>query len=189
MRGFIAIQLPKEIKDILAGIQDDLKQAQADVKWVKPQNIHLTLNFLGEIDEDLTKKIQKIIDQIAGKNPCFSLCLNQLGAFPKLLTPRVIWINLTNEKPVLVIARELKMRLREIGLAQESRKFSTHITLGRVRSGLNQEALIKKLELLNSNKAAGQTEFNVRSLTLFKSTITNSGPIYETIYEYLLASD
>jgi len=71
MRTFIAIELPKDIKNILGNIQNELKQSQADVKWVKPDNIHLTLKFLGEIQEDLVKKIQLVLEEIAQKNSSF----------------------------------------------------------------------------------------------------------------------
>ena len=127
MRAFIAIELPEEIKTILSNLQNELKQARADVKWVKPENIHLTLKFLGEIEQDLIKEIQPILEEIAQKKPCFSLYLSSLGAFPKLQYPRVIWISLTNDQAVIEIAKDLEKELLRIGLAAESRPFSSHI--------------------------------------------------------------
>ncbi|MFH1678513.1 MAG: RNA 2',3'-cyclic phosphodiesterase, partial [Candidatus Omnitrophota bacterium] len=100
MRTFIAIELPEEIKNILGEIQDKLKQTRADVKWVQPQNIHLTLKFLGEINEDLVKKIASALNEIAQENSSFNLRLYELGAFPKIKYPRVIWIGAANNEPV-----------------------------------------------------------------------------------------
>ena len=182
MRTFIAIELPEEIRAILSNIQDELKQTQADVKWVKPENIHLTLRFLGEIEQDLIKKIHSILVEIAQKNHYFSLCLFNLGAFPKLQYPRVIWIGLTNDKQASEIAKNIEKELIRIGLPPESRPFSSHITLGRVRSGLNRKALIEKLEFLNKNLPSPQPEFKVLKLTLFKSTLSPQGPIYESLF-------
>lgn len=181
MRTFIAIELPEAIRTILSRLQDELKQTQADVKWVKPENIHLTLKFLGEIEQDLVKKINSILDEIVQERSSFSLYLSNLGAFPKLQYPRVIWIGITNDKAVIEIAKDIEKEMIKIGLPAESRPFSTHITLGRVRSGLNRRALIEKLEFLNKNLSTPRPEFKVCSLTLFKSSLTPHGPIYEAI--------
>ncbi len=188
MRTFIAIELPQEIKSALSNIQAELKQAHADVKWVKPENIHLTLKFLGEIDETLVEKICAILEGIARQNTLFNLSLSDLGAFPKLNYPRVIWIGVTNDQPVVKIAEEIEKEAVEIGLPSESRPFSSHITVGRVRSGLNQGALIEKLIFLKKNFPASNLEFKVHSLTLFKSTLTPTGPIYEVLSTYPLQS-
>jgi 2'-5' RNA ligase len=182
MRTFIAIELPGEIKNILGSIQDELKQTQADVKWVKPENIHLTLKFLGEIDEDLVEKIHSILDEVAGKNCPFKLGLTNLGAFPKLQYPRVIWIGMVGDQKVIDIAKDLEEQMVKIGIPAESRPFSSHITLGRLRSGLNRKALIEKLESLNKKFTPPYPEFNLHSLTLFKSTLTPQGPIYEALF-------
>jgi 2'-5' RNA ligase len=181
MRTIIAIELPEEIRTILSNIQDELKQTQADIKWVKPENIHLTLKFLGEIEEDKALKIQLVLKEIAQKNSPLSLYLSGIGAFPKLQYPRVIWIGINNDQPVSGIAKDLEKELLKIGFPAETRPFSSHVTLGRVRSGLNRKALIEKIEFLNKNLPSPQPEFKVLSLTLFKSTLTPQGPIYEAI--------
>lgn len=188
MRTFIAIELPEEIRAVLSNFQDELKQARADVKWVKPENIHLTLKFLGEIEQDLVKQINSILNEISQKNSSFSLCLSNLGAFPKLLYPRVIWISVTNHQRVSEIANDLEKQMIKIGLPAESRPFSSHITLGRVRSGLNRKALVERLEFLNKQRSSPQPEFKVLNLTLFKSTLTPHGPVYESIFTYPLIS-
>jgi len=186
MRAFIAIELPEEIKTILSNIQDELRQTRADVKWVKPENIHLTLKFLGEVEQDKVSKIQLVLEEIAQENSPFAVYLSSLGAFPKLQYPRVVWIGITNEQLVLKIAEHLEKEIVKIGLLAESRPFSTHITLGRVRSGLNRKALIEKLEFLNKNLSSDLPEFRVLSLTLFKSTLTPQGPIYESVFSCAL---
>ena len=182
MRSFSAIELPEKIRTILSNIQDELKQARADVKWIKPENIHLTLKFLGEIEEDLVEKIRPILEGITQRNSSFSLQLSNLGAFPKLQYPRVIWIGVTNDQAVIGIAQDLEKQMIKIGLPAESRQFSSHITLGRVRSAQNRKALVERLEFLNKKSVSGQSQFKVLSLTFFKSTLTPQGPIYEAIF-------
>jgi 2'-5' RNA ligase len=180
MRTFIAIKLPQNIRTGLSNIQDELKQTGADVKWVKPDNIHLTLKFLGEIDDSLAEKIKSVISAAAQQTPSFNLSLSQLGAFPKIQFPRVIWIGVNNDQPVIKMAKDLEQELIKIGIPTESRAFNSHITLGRVRSAQNRRALSEKLETLNK-PSSSQPEFTVSGITLFKSTLTPQGPIYEAI--------
>ncbi len=182
MRAFIAIELPEEVRDILSKIQDELKQTRADVKWVAAENIHLTLKFLGEIEQELVKKIQAILEEIAQNNSPFSLHLSNLGAFPKLQYPRVVWFGAIDDQPVLNIAKDLESQMLKIGFPAESRPFSSHITLGRVRSGLNRKVLVEKIEFLNKNLSPPLPEFKVFGLTLFKSTLTPHGPLYEAVF-------
>jgi len=94
MRLFIAIELPETIKSELAGIQSKLKASRADVKWVEPQNIHLTLKFLGYVQQDKIAAIKNAVDKIAGQTKAFNISLSEIGAFPDLNSPRVIWVGI-----------------------------------------------------------------------------------------------
>jgi len=181
MRSFIAIELTEEIKDKLSKIQDELKKSNADVKWVDPKNIHLTLKFLGDVEEKRLEDIKRILKRISEKYKEFSIELHQIGAFPKISSPRVIWIGI--EKGKLELSQfflELEDELKNIGFKKEEREFSAHITIGRVRSGLNRIKLIEEIKKISS---APKLNSSVNKITLFKSTLTPKGPIYEVIYE------
>lgn len=184
MRTFIAIELPKEIKGSLSEVQDKLKTSGADVKWVNPQNIHLTLKFLGEIDDKNLGKITQILEEITqDKNP-YPLRLSSIGAFPKINFPRVIWVGIdkggTETKE---IANALEENVAKIGIPKEDRPFSCHITLGRVKSALNREGLVENLNNLTNYAEKLNLEFPVTKIILFKSTLTPKGPIYEALKE------
>ncbi len=187
MRTFIAIELPEKTKAELGNIQEELKLTGADVKWVKPENIHLTLKFLGEIDKGLLKKISSILIEISSRNKYFNICLSKLGVFPNLKYPRVIWIGLNDNQQVVDIAEALEKQLIRIGLPAESRPFTAHITLGRIRSHRNHKKLIEKLELINKDLSYW-SDFKVSRLILFKSTLTPQGPIYESLFSCPLAN-
>src|SRR3989338_5342197 len=135
MRTFIAIELSEEIRNTLAQIQSHLKYASADVKWVEKDNIHLTLKFLGEVDEERCEKIKSILDEIASQTKQFEISLKDLGAFPKIDYPRVVWVGLdkgiTESKE---LAERIDAALSEIGFQKETRPFAAHLTIGRVRS-------------------------------------------------------
>jgi len=183
MRTFIAIDLPKDIKETLADLEEQLKTCAADVKWVAPKNIHLTLKFLGEIEEDKLEKINQILEEVAKTNTTFSLGIFSLGAFPKINFPRIIWVGVNQGKnQVEELAKELEDKIAKIGIAKEKRPFSSHITLGRIRSGLNREKLVQSL-IQHSGLEGKNLQFLVTKICLFKSTLTSGGPVYEAVKE------
>lgn len=184
MRTFIAIELPEEIKDALAQLQEDLKKSGADVKWVEPKNIHLTLKFLGEIDEIKAQNIIKIIEEIAQGLNSFKARISSVGAFPKLNFPRVIWAGVDEgDEEICKIASGLEQPIAKLGIPKEDRKFSSHITIGRTRSTLNREKLVQELSRLATESGQVNLEFTVTKITFFKSTLTSGGPIYEALNE------
>lgn len=184
MRAFIAIELPKEIRDSLYRLQEQLKASHADVKWVQPQNIHLTLKFLGEIDEKKFSKITEILDDVAKNNCSFYINLSTLGAFPKLNFPRVIWIGIDKgDVETKQIAKALEEKIAKVGIPKEDRPFSSHITIGRTKSNLNRERLVQALNNLVDIFRHQNLEFTVTKITLFQSTLTPKGPIYTALKE------
>ncbi len=184
MRAFIAIDLPQEIKDYLAKAQAKLKSSNADVKWVNPQNIHLTLKFLGEIDEKQLNQITQILEDIAGNKTQFYIHLTSFGAFPNIKSARVIWAGIDKgDSEVKQIAEDLEKESEKIGIPKEERPFSSHITIGRTRSSKNRNKLSQALENLTSESGGFSAEFTAVKITLFQSTLTPKGPIYETLKE------
>ena len=185
MRTFIAIELPQKIIGTLSALQNQLKNTQADVKWVAPENIHLTLKFLGEVDEKKIEKIIQALEETAKDNQPFSIRLCALGAFPKINFPRVIWVGIdAGDEETKNIAFVLEEKLQKLGIPKEKRPFSSHITIGRVRSGINREKLVKELDILQGKGLLQENlEFLATKITLFKSTLTPKGPIYEILKE------
>ena len=183
MRVFIAIELPQEIKDTLGRLQAKLKAAGADVKWVDPKNIHLTLKFLGEIDEQISDRVSTKLAEICFGRKQFNLSLSSCGAFPNINSPRVIWAGIEQgDKEIKTIADAIETQLESIGILKESREFSSHITLGRTRSSKNRQELAKTLSELSTKPLKDQ--FPASKITLFKSTLTPLGPIYETLQDF-----
>ncbi len=185
MRTFIAIELPQEIKEELGRLQEKLKAAGADVKWVEPKNIHLTLKFLGEIDEQARNRICSTLEEICRTRKPFVIALSSLGAFPNTISPRVIWAGISQgDSEVKEIAQAVEEHLETIGFPKENREFSSHITIGRTRSGKNRQELTKLLANLTQKNL--ERQFPVTKIILFKSTLTPHGPIYEILQEFQL---
>jgi 2'-5' RNA ligase len=175
---------------LLADIQNTLKRSFADVKWVEPQNIHLTLKFLGERDKKKITEIIKAMDGLFMNTPAFYVELSSLGAFPKKEFPRVIWVGLSEGEPqVKEIAEWLDGSIAKLGIPKETRAFSSHITLGRVRSPLNRKQLVEQLNYLEGNFPERKPKCLVQKITLFQSTLTPQGPIYAALHEVNLKTN
>ncbi|MDI6758152.1 MAG: RNA 2',3'-cyclic phosphodiesterase [Candidatus Omnitrophota bacterium] len=188
MRTFIAIELPKEVRDTLSQLQEELKKTKADVKWVSPENIHLTLKFLGERNEKKINQIAQILEEIAKDKISFTTSISNIGAFPKIDFPRVLWVGIDKgDKEIKEIVKELEEKIARLGIPKEDKPFSSHITLGRTRSTLNRQELVQGLNTLSENfPKETSLEFSITKLTFFKSTLTPGGPIYETLKEIIL---
>ena len=179
MRTFIALNLSDEMKEELFRIQEELKKADTDVKWNKPHNIHITLKFLGEIDEAKVVEIKGSLDSISREIKPFDISLFKLGAFPNLNQLRVLWVGLDKGcSEVDQIAASLENNLEKIGFLKEDRPFSAHLTLGRVRSGRNKAALKEKLSSLEVQPKSSRID----NITLYQSTLTQTGPIYTPLH-------
>jgi 2'-5' RNA ligase len=176
IRSFLAIELPPTIAKGIERVQHDLKQSHADVKWVEPSRIHLTLKFFGNIDEGACDEIMEAVGRAASEAHSFSLIVKGLGAFPGVRNPRVIWLGVEDGGEVLrTLQGTIEGRLQEIGYPREERRFRPHLTLGRVRSGRGKPELRKRLEDLLQTELG---EFRVERLVLFKSDLRPTGPIY-----------
>ncbi|MFA6216356.1 MAG: RNA 2',3'-cyclic phosphodiesterase [Candidatus Omnitrophota bacterium] len=183
MRAFIAIEIPQEIKGFLAALQKGLRRSNADISWVKPHNIHVTMRFLGEIELLQQNAITKILDTVSKRHSSFKLRLSSLGAFPNAKSPRVIWVGIDlGTEQLQKIAGELETALQGSGFSPEERPFTSHMTIGRTKSSLNRSLLVKIMENVNQRFEEEKPEMIVSKITLFKSTLTPGGPVYEALY-------
>lgn len=184
IRSFLAIELPRTIQKKIEEIQEDLKSSRADVRWVSPEKIHLTLKFFGNIDESKIDPIVKSIEEPVRITQAFSLKVRGVGAFPHLKNPRVVWIGLVEGKETLVpFQKEIESKLEKIGFEPEAREFRPHLTLGRVKSGKGRDELTARIERYREEEVG---DFQVKKVVLFKSDLKPSGPIYTPLKEMRL---
>ncbi|MEE9284667.1 MAG: RNA 2',3'-cyclic phosphodiesterase [Dehalococcoidia bacterium] len=141
IRAFVAIELTPEMQRALGEVQARVKAAiDAPVRWVAPESTHLTLKFLGDIDHDQVEPIASAMAQAASDAQPFTLGLADVGGFPSLARPRVLWVGLRGDPPdtsgsgLVRLQSDLERRLEPLGFARERRPFTPHLTLGRVRS-------------------------------------------------------
>ena len=185
LRCFVALPLDKRVKGQLAEIQEELKQTGAEVKWVEVDHIHLTLKFLGHISlsqVDLAKAGLK--EALRGFSP-FEFILSEIGAFPRMENPRVLWIGVREGKQrVLDLQKKIEKTLEEKKFPEEERPFHPHLTLGRVRSKKNIAQLGEKLKSVELPKFES---IKVDRIILFQSVLKPTGPTYLPLSEFKLA--
>lgn len=184
LRTFIAVELDEEIRKGLSGLITRLKTTEADVKWVTPENIHVTLKFLGYIDDTQVVSVSKLICNATASINSFAIDIKQLGAFPNTKRPRVIFV-VAHEKGdnLATIYSRLNESLTELGIEREGREFTPHLTIGRVKSVKNLKALIDVMDTLKESSFGQQM---VRSIVLMQSDLKPAGPIYKKLEEFKL---
>jgi 2'-5' RNA ligase len=164
--------------------QRDLKSTHADVRWVNPEKIHLTLKFFGNIEELRIDPIFKSIEEVIRNTLPFYLKVSGVGAFPNLKNPRVIWMGLVDGREILVsFQKQIETQLEEIGFRSEDRPFQPHLTLGRMKSSRGKEELVGKMEKHREEEFG---TFQVERLVLFKSDLRPTGPIHTPLKEMKL---
>jgi len=182
IRSFIAIPLNAEIISRIEKTQKELKTLPAEVKWVNPRSIHLTLKFLGNVEEgDIENIAQGIQNGIKGFKP-WSAAIKNVGAFPSLKSPRVVWVGIEDQGSQLVrLQNQIEKEMANLGFEEEKRAFSPHLTLGRIRSPRGKDELVKYL-LDERERVFG--EINVDRVILFKSELKPTGAVYTVLKEF-----
>jgi 2'-5' RNA ligase len=176
VRSFLAIELPKPILRKIEEVQGDLRLTHADVRWVSPEKIHLTLKFFGNIEESRIDSIFKSIEESVQNTLPFSLKVRGVGAFPQMKNPRVIWMGLVNGSEALIsLQKQIEDQLEKIGFQPEDRPFHPHLTLGRMKSSRGKNELVRRME---KHKEEEFGDLPVERVVLFKSDLRPSGPIY-----------
>ncbi|NUM81037.1 RNA 2',3'-cyclic phosphodiesterase [bacterium] len=184
IRAFIAIELPPEIHRRLADVQHRFKPlfSQSRVTWVKPENIHLTLKFFGDIQPSMVETIEKACQNLQ-THSVFSLSLQSLGYFPNAKNPKVFWCGYDASDELNRLHLQLENDLLSLGFTKEEREFSPHLTLARFKElhSHDREALASAVEF----DLAAMTH-TVDALTLFQSRLTPNGSIYSPLKKFPL---
>ena len=184
IRSFIAIELPTGTRSSLEGITGKLKASAGDVRWVKTDDIHLTLKFLGDVEEERIPDIGGCIEQcVMGITP-FTIAVRGMGAFPSDHSPQVIWIAAADESGTLSrMQLSLEDGLARLGFKKEKRPFSPHLTLGRLKSPRGKDAVRRALtEFKNADCGSCTAD----AVCLFKSELKPGGAVHTRLISCLL---
>lgn len=184
IRAFIAVQIPGEIKQRFGEIQRTLERSRADVRWAKPGNTHLTLQFLGNTPVDKIEEIESALSRVGASHRGFGISIGGLGAFPNERRPRVLWIGVSQGADSLAaLQSSVSREMKKLGFKPEKRGYSPHITLGRVKSPKNVEKL---MHLLEAERRFHAGTFHATEIHLIRSVLSSEGPTYSTLFSSAL---
>jgi len=181
LRTFIALDPGKPIRDRAIVLQESLARAGGDVKWVEPENLHVTLLFLGEVDNRDVVEVCRAVTACCREQPAFPMSVETLGAFPNLRRPRTVWVGVgEGAEEVIALHDALEETLLELGCyRREQRPFAPHITLGRVK---RDDSPTDELAGLLAKKAEWQGgETSVREVLVMSSELRSEGPVYTVL--------
>ncbi len=175
-RGFIAIDI--DVSSKLIDFDNEIKKTGANVKLVEPKNIHITLKFLGDIEESIIENIERIMKESITEIKPFGIQLKGTGVFPNQNYIKVVWIGIKQGDQIGIIAHRIDEQLGSLGFKKDKRAFSPHLTIARVKSAKNKDKLLQTIESYSDTVF---TDMIVDSIKLKKSDLTPKGPIYTTL--------
>lgn len=183
MRAFIAIPLPKECRLMLDQVQRNLRSYGAEVRWVAVSSIHLTLKFLGEVEEEIIPKLGDLLEKATSSERPFELQLHGLGCFPNLRNPRVIWCGVMGEMECLTsLQQKVENVCAGLGFAPEERNFHPHLTLGRVNGKRNLQPLVDYIKMDSDLEC----RFQVDHFNIYRSILKPQGAEYTILKSIVL---
>jgi len=182
IRSFIAIEIDQSNRHKVSSLVSSLKKSNADVKWLKDDQMHLTLKFLGNIQRPDIQKISWELKEMLKAFKTFNIRFSKIGGFPSMDHPRVIWLGIDKGSDVLKdLNNKVEKGLGKIGIKKEGREYRAHLTLGRVRSLKNIPELVR---LIKETDICFQDEIKIERIVLFQSTLTKKGAIYTSLGTY-----
>ena len=183
IRAFLAIDPPEEIFREIIKIQERLRKAiQGDIRWVRPEGIHLTLKFFGYVYESDIANISHVVKNNVANMKALMLNVRNLGAFPSVNRPRVLWLGIDGDTDALInLQTEINAGLEGYGFKTEDRPFRPHLTLARIKE---PKGLVGLAETVTKNEDYIAGSFTVSDLTLFKSDLKPTGAIYTKLAHF-----
>ena len=199
IRAFLAVELSEDLRKQLAQVQQDLKQRlggeltkDVRISWVQSSSIHLTIKFLGDIDEALVEPMREAIDQAVKGHRAIHIPIDRLGVFPQAQQPRVLWVGAAEKwersedaKRLAALHRSVEDCCELLDFAPESRPLSPHLTLARIKAGERHlgQALAKS-GVMDQLLSLGS--MTVDSVVLMKSELRPAGPVYTKLWKVRL---
>lgn len=179
MRAFIAIELPDGLRQAVARVQERLKGAGAGANWTRPEGIHLTLKFLGEVHDEKAQEILQALGVAARGTGSLTLAVEGAGAFPNVKAPRVLWLGVTGDIGKLAkLQAAVEDAMERLGFEREDRKFSPHLTLARIKFLKPRDNWPKIIEGVRDAKLGG---FDAGHVSLMKSELRHEGAVYTEV--------
>ena len=182
IRSFIALPTEPNVQQTIAEIQAKLKMTKVDMKWESQDKFHITLMFLGNVEQSKLDSLSIALEKSIQQFPSFTITYESIGAFPNIHTPRVVWISTKYRKPILDLQETAGRLCTEFGFPKEDRAFHPHITLGRVKETRNFVRLTEAIKTITFEPI----ETLCSEVLLMRSELRPSGSIYTIMKSFPL---
>jgi 2'-5' RNA ligase len=184
IRTFAAIDIPPFVKDFIGEFIKHIRGRRRGIKWVNTDNLHITLKFIGEHDEELTQAVESALTPIAAAATPFEITISHMGAFPDRNNPRIIWQKIETRPPLslLNLHSSIEAALEPLGIEREKRKFSSHLTIGRIK----QPSDLEGLWAYEQQHPFPPISFEAESFSLYRSVLKPKGAQYTVLKNYSL---
>ncbi|WP_322509636.1 RNA 2',3'-cyclic phosphodiesterase [Anaerolinea sp.] len=183
IRAFVAIDLPEDLRHKLGEIMDSLKKkTPRAVRWVPPQNIHLTLKFLGNVSPNNLNTLTQMLRQEALRHSPMQFSVGGLGAFPSKQRPRVIWVGVHAPPALMDLQRCVDQETAVLGYPVEEREYSPHLTLGRVSQNVTALELRQIADALFDTHVGDLGVVRVTEIRLYRSDLQPGGSVYTPLF-------
>ena len=185
-RIFIAVAISKEMRQYAKQAIGILRPLASNIKWVAPENLHWTLQFLGEVDDNLLHEVCQSVGEAVAEQELFSLSARGIGAFPSVEQPRILWLGADEGRQQLIELQDrIEAAMADLGFRPERRTFTPHLTLGRLGSGRGAGSeLAQRIATMNEFEGGSTT---VDEVTIFSSELSREGPTYHVVSRAPLA--
>lgn len=184
MRTFISIELPEEIKENIEAVVSKMRLMLTPIKWVEKKNLHVTVKFLGWVEDPKVEDLTRCVSECVKGYGKIDVAFKGLGVFPDARHPRVVWVDMPKGcDKVKALADKVECAVADRGYRKEERDFTPHLTIGRIKEKLDVEALGKFIAENENTEFGG---FTVDHISLMKSTLRRTGPIYEEMEQIKL---
>jgi 2'-5' RNA ligase len=184
VRCFVAVELPEALKEPIASRTEKLRKSGADARWVRAENFHLTLKFLGSVPEEMLPELREALAGATRPHARFRLGFRGAGVFPSRKRPRVVWVGTHDSERLVDLQRDVEAAMEALGFEAEKRPYSAHLTIGRLKSQKRRDFLLRALDELVDESFG---HFDVTEVALMKSTLKPGGAEYSRLYGAPLA--
>ena len=189
VRAFVAADLPREVIDELARVVSALAGARVKgLRPVRPEGVHLTLKFLGSVPQSEVPAVASAISSVVKQHRPFTLHIGGFGAYPGDHSPRVLWAGVSGTEALLRLRADIEESLTSLGFAADSRQWSPHLTLARIRDGTSKPHRRLAWQAL-ANLDAISRKTTVSSVSLVASRLTPKGAVYNTVETFKMSQN
>jgi len=186
IRSFLAFELPDDIKTVVTRVSGEIRKSSLDVRWVRPEFIHLTVVFMGDIESEQIAPMGASLGVVCSQHSPFTISLKPMGCFPNIRNPRVIWLGIDGDLERMSRFRDdLQHALSPFGIKEEERAFRPHLTLGRFRMLGKRQTELE--QLLAKYKELSSPAHSLSELVLFRSDLKPGGAVYTKMWSWPLS--